>query len=312
MLSAVHVPTLHKGKNTPVTCLITPRSCCCRPLCAEKSWVAGPRWWRKANSSTIMSRQTSLTDLHGNPPYSKKNTINSSHLSHLFSKMLYFHPIVLRMWNFKLMTSVIGFCVTVNWVESPNRAGNHIDGSWGAIKSSRATMSHWFFFGLSSNRALDTKVTKSRAMMEKGKQCWGSMTAGEEHKGGSTTAQGDKINRKQAVTCRNYTIRGLFGWPVFTQESRSQWGLPIQRNCNISLEDRAGSLNDWTSPSACWRHQLDMGMLHQTAFLWISSAKHLQMVQKCALRSDLYLDYVLECPFVRLKKAFSVTATFAG
>lgn len=37
------------------------------------------------------------------------------------------------------------------------------------------------------------------------------MTAGEEHKGGSTTAQGDIINRKQAVTCRNYTIRGLFG-----------------------------------------------------------------------------------------------------
>lgn len=216
--------------------------------------------------------------------------------------MLYFHPIVLRMWNFKLMTSVIGFCVTVNWVESPNRAGNHIDGSWGAIKSSRATMSHWFLFWLSSNRALDTKVTKSRAMMEKGKQCWGSMTAGEEHKGGSTTAQGDIINRKQAVTCRNYTIRGLFGWPVFTQESRSQWGLPIQRNCSISLEDRAGSLNDWTSPSACWRHQLDMGMLHQTAFLWISSAKHLQMVQKWVQRSDLYLDYVLECPFVRLKK----------
>lgn len=122
--------------------------------------------------------------------------------------MLYFHPIVLRMWNFELITSVIGFCVTINWVESPNRAGNHIDGSWGAIKSSRATISHWFLFWLSSNRALDTKVTKSRAMMEKGKQYWGSMTAGEEHKGGSTTAQGDIITENRLLHVATIRLGG--------------------------------------------------------------------------------------------------------
>lgn len=170
-------------------------------------------------------------------------------------------------------------------------------------------MSCRVLFWLSSCRTLDTKVTKSREMIKRIDAEYDTAT-GEELRRDSTIYQENKINREH-VGCYMAqplvnTIRGLFEWPVFTLESRSPWGLSIQRSYSISPEGRARSLNDWTTPSACWRHQLGMGMLHQTAFLWISSAWHLQMVQKSMLQSVLIMLCNDHCI---IKKTFSVTAT---
>lgn len=58
-----------KGKkNQPVTCGITPRSGCAGSLCAVEAWIAGPRWGRKANLSTVMARVTGLTYFFRNCP----------------------------------------------------------------------------------------------------------------------------------------------------------------------------------------------------------------------------------------------------
>lgn len=108
-------------------------------------------------------------------------------------------------------------------------------------------MSCRVLFWLSSSRALDTKVTKSREMMKKG------MSQQQEEK--RFNHRPGKHNKQKRgcymAQLRMNKIRELFEWPVFTLESRSLWGLPIQRNYSISPEGRARSLSDWTTPSAC-------------------------------------------------------------